>query len=445
MNFGERIGSGSNNTMSLWTWPWNKSRRILRRPRQPPPKSTATKYHKCAILAAGLLLCLGLWEEGRFDYYSSSQGFHLIDVETRQAAKNKNGNSLSLAVLVAGSTQRFLFDSFVEHVAGTGKNVDIDYFGILTLKSGPAFRQDAGYMGHLSGRDGLFAKILGEPRTNHIEMIRKQMVEAMSLTLASKTNTNVRALRLLEEPIEDDPLLDNVRREQEKRLKTSLETKDDVFRQYPMMDKRQKALTRTQAGNKNMIRLFLALESLYKTEFLEYEKTRGRNYDYVLILRDDTLWLDNFDLHKVVATDPTADAYILSCDAREPKMLPPEINDHGILVKRDKAHIVGKYVSAMTSLNLQKCHESVVQWLGEERGCNSEMILKYVLESNELKIQLVPQSLLPFERAVLIDGNSYTPGEKDFYCYHKFCQSIDAPLLLPSKMQKCKELTFPSH
>ena len=121
-----------------------------------------------------------------------------------------------------------------------------------------------------------------------------------------------------------------------------------------------------------------------------------------------------------------------------------KINDHGILVKRDKASVLGEYVSAMASLNLQKCHDSVVQWLGKERGCNSEMILKHVLESNQIKIQLVPQSLLPFERAVLIDGNSHSAGEKDFYCYHKFCQSVDAPLQLPSTMQRCKDLKFPS-
>jgi len=445
MNFGERVGSGSNNTMSLWTWPWNKRRPFLRRAPRKRQESTATKYNKCALVAASLLLVLAFWEETKIDMQAVMQGVHVVDVHTGEASENirSRTKNLSLAVLVAGSTRRFLFDSFVEHVAGTSTSVDMDYFAILTLQSGPAFRQDDGYMGHLVGRDKIFHEIL-DPSNTNAEKLKDNMMMAMVSALSKTTSTNIRALRLLETPLEDDPILDNVREQQEKILKTSFETKDDLFRQFPMLDKRQKALKRTQAGNKNMIRLFLALESLWKKEFLEYETEKGTPYDYVLILRDDTLWLGDFDLQTVIASDPTADAYILSCDARDPKMLPPEINDHGILVKRSKASILGEYVSALATLDLQKCHESVTEFLGKERGCNSEMILKHVLETNQVKVKLVPQSLLPFERAVLIDGKSQSEGETDFFCYHKFCQSVDAPLQLPSDLQKCNELTFPS-
>ncbi len=399
------------------------------------------------------MVCLLFWEEVSF-LPLTDMG---MDIETRTSNKtNKTRGrkkNLSLAVLVAGSTQRFLFDSFVEHVAGAvlrnNKAVDIDYFAVLTLNAGAAFRQDAGYMGHLAGRDNIFKAILGNTKSSDkasVEAIQDQMMKAMTSVLSSTTkysNTNIRALRLLENPIEYDSILDGVKKKEEKLFQQNSDTKEayDLFKQFPMMDKRKKALTRTQAGNKNMIRLFLALESLWKTEFLDFEtkKKQGGNYDYVLILRDDTLWLDDFDLHKVIATDPTADAYILSCDGREPKMLPPELNDHGILVSRKKAAIVGKYVSTIAKLDLHKCHESVEEWLGKERGCNSEMILKHVLETNQVKVKLVPQSVLPFERAVVIDGES---KRDDYYCYHKFCQSIDQPLELPSEIQKCKELTF---
>lgn len=384
-----------------------------------------------------------------------------------------------MAVLIAGSTERFLFDSFVKHVADTpssGAPINIDYFAILTMQSGPAFRQDDGYMGHLAGHDKLFGRILATSEESSLEKIHKRLMNAMLNAVMfssekSKTiNTNIVALRLLEEPIEDDPVLDRAwsrerhRFEEEQKSGTKHEAMAgfDLFRQFPMMDKREKALGRTHAGNKNMIRMFLALESLYKTEFLSYEKTQKHQlkqlpepryyYDYVLILRDDTLWLGDFDLHKVIATDPTADAYILSCDARDPKMLSPEINDHGILIRRDRAVFVGEYVSTMAALDLQECHDSVTEWVGKERGCNSEMILKYVLEKHEIKVKLVPQSLLPFERSVRIDGKSAQTGDNknggggndDFYCYHKFCQSVDEPLELPSEIQRCKELTFSS-
>jgi len=293
------------------------------------------------------------------------------------------------------------------------------------------------------------------------------MMDAMTRATKS-TNTKIRALRLLAEPIEDDPILDPVRSREEKRFvenerKKGLQTKAarkknpkdsgnnnnqeisfDFFQQFPMMDLREAAKTRTRAGNKNIVRLFLALESLWKNEFRRYEdQLQQPKHDYVLILRDDTLWLDDFDLHKVIATDPTADAYVLSCNGRQPEMLPPEINDHGILIRRDKANIVGEYVSAMASLDLQKCHDSVTEWLGKDRGCNSEMILKYILETNHVRVKLVPQSLLPFERAVRIDNSSNNNNNgNDFYCYHKFCQSIEDPLQLPSGMRKCKDLNF---
>jgi hypothetical protein len=407
--------------------------------------------------------------------------------ETRNRNRKRSGE-LSLAVLVAGSTQRFLFDSFVEHVAkpaSTTKStatatstttVRIDYFAILTLKSGPAFRQDAGYMGHLAGRDTLFDGIdFTLAAGGSVEAIRTKMMDVMTTALAAatatakqttksihtNTNINIRALRLLEQPIEDAPVLEVVKLREEKRFDAERPANNknknnnkalstfDLFQQFPMMDKRENALVRTQAGNKNMIRLFLALESLWNTEFVAYNNN-NYYYDYVLILRDDTLWLGDFDISSVIATDPTADAYILSCDGRDPKMLPPEINDHGVLIRSSKAHILGRYVTAMGNVDLQQCHDSVTEWLGKDRGCNSEMILRYVLEVNNIKVKLVPQSILPFERAVLIDGksgntatsNTNGNGNDDFYCYHKFCQSIDQPLELPSGIQRCKELTF---
>jgi len=392
-----------------------------------------------------------------------------------------------MAVLVAGSTQRFLFDSFVEHVAkpaSTTKStlpstttVHIDYFAILTLNSGPAYRQDAGYMGHLAGRDKLFDGIdFTLAAGGSVEAIRTKMMDAMTSALAVATakqntktihtNTNIRALRLLEHPIEAAPVLEMVKLREQKRFDAEQQANNknnnkapapasssfDLFQQFPMLDKRKKALVRNQAGNKNIIRLFLALESLWNTEFLGYNNkennnNNNNNYDYVLILRDDTLWLGDFDLSSVIATDPTADAYILNCDDRDPKMLPPEINDHGILIRSNKAHILGRYVTTMGNVDLQQCHDSVTEWLGKDRGCNSEMILRHILEVYSIKVKLVPQSILPFERAVLIDGKSRTANTKndrkdDFYCYHKFCQSIDQPLELPSGIQKCKELTF---
>jgi len=126
-------------------------------------------------------------------------------------------------------------------------------------------------------------------------------------------------------------------------------------------------------------------------------------------------------------------------------MLPPEICDHGILIRRSKADVVGAYVSTMARLDLQECHDSVTEWLGQERGCNSEMILRHALRVHDVRVKEVPQSALPFERAVRIesgDGNDNDNDTSNYYCYHKFCQSVDEPLQLPPEIQKCQELTF---
>jgi hypothetical protein len=224
------------------------------------------------------------------------------------------------------------------------------------------------------------------------------------------------------------------------RNKLQLSTNELLFAQFPMKDERTKALEQTKAGNKNMIRLFLLLELLWKQDVLVAERQQGRPYDYVMLARDDTLWLDDFSLQTVIQINPDADAYILSCDAREPQMLPPEINDHGVLLKRETAgDILGQYVTTLVKqTDLNACHTSVEAWLGRERGCNSEMILKHVLKESNLSVQLVPQSALPFERAVLVEHNN---GKKE-YCFHKFCQSKDSPLQLPPGMKKCKDIPF---
>jgi len=411
-----------------------------------------------------------------FDYAASESS-------ERKDNKIKNKNKkIKLAVLVAGSTSRFLFDSFVTHVAKPCPDtVQIEYFAILSLNSKPAFRQDAGYMGHLAGRDTIFKDVLfsNDYPSSDTTTIQKQQQQTaddvqnlmdgvMTKALESYPAISMRGIRVLAEPIEDSPIIQAVMIREVNTEKLKLSSKNnavitsgngqetiDLFQQFPMMDFRDKALVRTKAGNKNIISLFLALESLYTTEFNNYEKllksgqaeddNTNSNIDYVLILRDDALWLDDFDLHAIINSDPTADAYILSCDARKPKMLQPEINDHGILIKRSKSDVVGKYVTAMAHAKLGLCHKSVEPVLGKERGCNSEMILKWIIEQeNQLKVKLVPQSLLPFQRSVLIhnadDGNNGR-GD-DYYCYHKFCQSIDDPLTIPNNIKVCKDLKF---
>ncbi|KAG7354204.1 hypothetical protein IV203_003560 [Nitzschia inconspicua] len=357
----------------------------------------------------------------------------------------------SLAIVVAGSAQRLLFNSTVHHVIRPMNNqYVVDYFAAITLQSGPAFRQASGYMGHL-GYDPLLQPYLknnnnnknnNSQTTNDVSHIQSTLQQVMSQAIASVSSTaKLRTLRVLAQPMEDDPILDPLR----EKIKTNNNNNNDMYRQFPMMDRRPQALERTHAGNRNMIRLFLLLESLWH-DVETAERIRGSRYDYILLVRDDTLWLDDFHIDRLLVHRPTPathhqkqppDAYILSCDARTPTMLPPEINDHGMLIRRDRAEVVGKYVTTLVQTDLQKCHRSVTQWLGKERGCNSEMILKHILKEHNIQVQLVPQSLLPFERAVVVE---YKSGRNE-YCFHKFCQSTEQPLTVPAGMKKCNDIT----
>jgi hypothetical protein len=377
-------------------------------------------------------------------------------------------SSLSLAVVVAGSAQRWLVNSTIHHVIRPlviDEHVQVDYFAALTLQSGPAFRQASGYMQHLiyepfltEAVPSLLLHTNGAQPTNQqaqydVQEIQSKLQTAIEtairhVTLTTTTivsdpvpSANLRSLRILTQPIEDDPVLDKIRQ----RDNHHHHNKDAIFAQFPMKDERPTALERTKAGNQNMIRLFLLLELLWKQNVQVVEQTRGYPYDYVYIARDDTLWLQDVHLRTIIDTNPTADAYILSCNARDPPLLPPEVNDHGILLKRDKADVLGAYVTTLVHTNLNACHKSVERWLGKQRGCNSEMILKHVLKTHNVTVQLVPQSLLPMERAVVVDVDDVqhpnNPGQHQ-YCFHKFCQSKEQPLALPNNIKRCADLPF---
>jgi hypothetical protein len=143
---------------------------------------------------------------------------------------------------------------------------------------------------------------------------------------------------------------------QKRRVASAKYPQEDVDLRFPMLDLRHTALERTANGNRNILRLFNNLQHLWDTKVVSTEHFIGRQYNYIMILRDDSLWLDDFDLNKLLAVNPAADAYVLSCDAREPAMLSPEMNDHAIVIKREKAAVVGRYFSSsLLSADIEAC------------------------------------------------------------------------------------------
>lgn len=340
-------------------------------------------------------------------------------------SSSQSSNKKKIAIVVGGSFQRFILNSTLYHVMTPlveQEHYQVDYFLLLTTSAAPpAYRADLQYMNHLKwdpifGRDQL-------PSQDEIGTRIRSLVE--------ETGANLRSLRLLDSMNVTDARLERKREKAREQFPN-----EDVDLRFPMKDLRTNAMQRTANGNRNILRLFFGIQVLWD-DLVKAEETMKSKYDHVMIFRDDTLWLQDFSMDKLLLDDSKADAYVLSCDARVPPMLAPEINDHAIVLKREKAHVLGRYYTSLLDADLDACAESVKDVMGKLRGCNSEMILRWILQQNSINVQEVPQSLIPFQRSVHVqrEGNVIP-------CFHKFCQSKEAPLIADPALQTCKALTW---
>ena len=338
----------------------------------------------------------------------------------------KNGaqpGSKMIAILVGGSFQRFLLNSTLHHLLSPlvqQEHHQVDYFLLLaTNRAPPAYRAELPYMNHLR-----WDPIFGDE-----EMLSQDEIGTRIRSLVKDTGASLRSMRLLPSVNVTDARLER------KREKARADfPNEDVDLRFPMKDLRPKAMQRTANGNRNMLNLFYGLQLLWG-DLLVAEESLRTKYDYIMIFRDDTLWLQDFSMNKLLETK--ADAYVLSCNARVPPMLSHEINDHAIVVSREKAQVVGRYYKSLFDADLEACGEAVKDEMGEKRGCNSEMILKWILKEHSIDVQEVPQSLIPFQRSV----NVAWEGEV-VPCFHKYCQSKEAPLIADPPMKACKTLKF---
>merc|ERR1711862_671252 len=129
-----------------------------------------------------------------------------------------------------------------------------------------------------------------------------------------------------------------------------------------------------------MGRLHFAIQELWMQVVAVEQQSRNREYDYVLFLRDDSQWMIDFSLNKLIALGD-ADVYILSCDARDPPLHEDEINDHALVVTRKVADLFGMYFTNIFKDEhlVDNCIKSMNHPFKKKdiilRGCNSEMIL----------------------------------------------------------------------
>ena len=351
------------------------------------------------------------------------------DVEQKQLDKKAPPKKLRLAVVVAGSFQRYFLQSTVERLIQpmVQKGHVVDYFLTLTTSNPPAFRSKNRYMQKM-----LFDPVFGEannltgiPPVQHIQHVVEEQV--------AHAGGRVRHIRLREEV----DILGNNHLQKRTRQLLKENPKENPVALFPAMDLRSRAKKKAIThGNMNMLRLFLSVQQLWK-RLNEAETDDNEKYDYVLFLRDDTFWLQTFDIDRLLRTAGSADLYVPSCDARDPALSPRELCDHIAIVARKKAAIFGNYFDELFDADLKSCAKAMPRKLKSygKRGCNSEMILKWITQQHRLRTRKVPQDLIPFERSAHVQR----PDGKILRCFHKFCQSKQDPLFV-GQMRKCTEL-----
>merc|ERR1711957_114688 len=183
---------------------------------------------------------------------------------------------------------------------------------------------------------------------------------------------------------------------------------------------------RTANANRNLLRLHTATRQLWQSVVAK-EREEGFEYDWVIFARDDSLWLEPFSLRPFMERTE-ADIFMPSCDARKLPMHPLEINDHILISRRSTADLFGDYYSKLFEMDSKGCIGQLSDKVTKngKRGCNSEMLLKWFLEKEGARVGRVGQGLVPFQRSV----NLLKPDGSREFCFHKFCQSKENPLLL---------------
>lgn len=335
-----------------------------------------------------------------------------------------------LAIMVAGTAKRFMFQGLADHVIKPlvkEQRTMVDYYIMLSVKQGLVYRTDDTYM-RLQTFDSPFSALKDEKDAQGVTLYMYDIIRDTLLD----SGANLGGIHIQPQPMKLDP--PNLRQKQLEAKRAR--PKEDSYYRFPTLDLRPEFRRRTAVYNRNIFKMYLGLQKLWDKHLIASEHYIGVSYDYVMILRDDTMWLEDFNIKKLIAYNPSADAYILSCDMVEPPKTSREYNDYGIVIKREKAAVIGHYFTKLLDPDIDECHRSVQDIAEPDTGCNSGMLLYYILNKNNVTVQEVPQSLLPFERTMAVGLKS---GES-ITCIHKLCQSKKDPLTIPSHLQMCKDV-----
>ena len=324
-----------------------------------------------------------------------------------------------VALIVAGTQKRFLINSTLEYVIAPMEKmgIEVDYYlSLITTNETVAYRSENSYMNHVSSD---LHPMTPKALKDFIQESMSNVGSHATVTIRDDINLNPPPIKNIKKALREYPY-------------------EDPYLHFPMVDSRTEDVKRrTGIGNKNLLKMHFAIKALWNDVLLR-ETISGSKYDIVIFMRDDTLWLGEFNISVLLSNGRVGDdVFIPSCDARIPPLHPMEMNDHIIIAKRSAADIFGDYYRKLLEVDTHECMSRLDNRVTKNglRGCNSEMLLKFVMDKEGVKVRKVPQSLIPFQRAVRMN---FADGSAK-YCFHKFCQSKSSPLQLTGSIGLCKD------
>ena len=359
-----------------------------------------------------------------------------IGSEEKKKPKSKK-KKLRVALIIAGTLDRFMFEKTLEKVTrpiARSGSINLDFYLSLTTGTAQAYRSSSSggtsYTDYFQ-QDPALPKSMLEDKLDIEEFVRKRIGNA--------PGSSVGAIVIKDRiDIDSEPLLKAKRR----RALRDYPNEDPDTR-FPLLDIRDDDhKQRTAIANQNLLKLHYAIQQLWQTA-TKWELEEEFNYDFVIFMRDDSLWFQKFNLRYFDKPEfADSDIFIPSCDARDPPMDRQEINDHILISRRNVSDLFGNYYETLFKTDMSACSQRLSKAVKSKgkRGCNSEMILKYVTDTHDVNVTKVGQSMMPFQRS----ANVRLPDGSNLQCFHKFCQSHDSPLIIEPKkqLQKCSNIDW---
>ena len=280
--------------------------------------------------------------------------------------------NLRIAVMIAGSSQRFMFSSTLQHLLYplVKQRHQPDLFLALTT-------EDAVESGEVAGihvPDPQFVGKTGKDLELFIaEKVKEAGATARAILIASQVDVG------------EDPLW----QQRQKEIK-ALFPYHSPEQYFPVPQDYHNGTVGPGNGDANidLMRRMLGRQNLW-AKVVEHEQAVGAKYDHVIFLRDDAEWLRDFYLNRLMWHQ--GDAFYLSCGGIE-------IHDDVIVARREVAASFGNYFSYFFEVDMQRCARE------QKSNCDTDAIFKSFVKSKNIAIAERGQDWIPIQRSARILG-----------------------------------------